>query len=244
MDPLGNDFYQNIFQIKCMKALRITLSIIFTFGIMHLASAQDWPNLERYREANSKLRIEGSEEERIVFMGNSITEGWSNIHHDFFKNKPFVNRGISGQTTPQMLLRFKQDVIDLNPKAVVILAGINDIAGNTGPSSIKMITDNIFAMAELAKANGIRVILCSVLPAADFPWRPGMNPGPKIVELNSHLEAYSLANKHTYVDYFSSMVDERNGLKKELGDDGVHPNIAGYLIMESLLEQGLAKALK
>lgn len=227
-----------------MKALRIFFILFFTCSIMHLASAQDWANLERYRAANSKLSLLENNEDRVVFMGNSITEGWINIHPDFFKGKPYVNRGIGGQTTPQMLIRFKQDVIDLKPAVVVILAGINDIAGNTGPSSIKMITDNIFSMAELAKANGIKVILCSVLPAADFPWRPGMDPGPKVVELNSHLEGYSQENDLIYVDYFSAMVDNANGLKHELGSDGVHPNVAGYLIMEPLLEKGIAQALK
>lgn len=227
-----------------MKALRIFFILFFTCSIMHLASAQDWANLERYRAANSKLSLTENNEDRIVFMGNSITEGWINIHPDFFKGKPYINRGIGGQTTPQMLIRFKQDVIDLKPAVVVILAGINDIAGNTGPSSIKMITDNIFSMAELAKANGIKVILCSVLPAADFPWRTGMDPGPKVIELNGHLQAYSQANNLTYVDYFSAMVDNANGLKHELGSDGVHPNVAGYLIMEPLLEKGIAQALK
>jgi lysophospholipase L1-like esterase len=227
-----------------MKALRIFFILFFTSSIMHLASAQDWANLERYRAANSKLSLLENNEDRIVFMGNSITEGWINIRPDFFKGKPYINRGIGGQTTPQMLIRFKQDVIDLKPAVVVILAGINDIAGNTGPSSIKMITDNIFSMAELAKANGIKVILCSVLPASDFPWRPGMNPGPKVVELNGHLEGYSQANDLIYVDYFSAMVDNANGLKNKLGTDGVHPNVAGYLIMEPLLEKGIAQALK
>jgi lysophospholipase L1-like esterase len=176
-------------------------------------------------------------------MGNSITEGWLNIRPEFFANKPYVNRGIGGQTTPQMLLRFRQDVINLMPSAVVILAGINDIAGNTGPSTIEMIVDNIVSMAELAKANNIKVILCSVLPASDFPWRPGLEPVEKVVKLNVLLKTY--ANKHNlvYVDYFTAMADKSNGLKNELGSDGVHPNIAGYLIMEPLIEKAIAKAL-
>lgn len=227
-----------------MSVFRITLTFIFTCFFTQIASAQDWANLERFRHANSELIMPKTNEHRIVFMGNSITEGWINIRPEFFKGKPYINRGIGGQTTPQMLLRFKQDVIDLDASVVVILAGINDIAGNTGPSTIKMITDNIFSMAELAKANGIEVILCSVLPAADFPWRPGMKPGPKVIELNSHLQAYAQTNDLIYVDYFSAMVDNSNGLKHELGTDGVHPNVAGYLIMEPLLEQGIAKALK
>ncbi|KYG80276.1 GDSL-type esterase/lipase family protein [Roseivirga echinicomitans] len=227
-----------------MRSLRITLTLIFVCCIAQFASAQDWANLERFRQANSELSMPKSNEHRIVFMGNSITEAWIKIRPEFFKDKPYVNRGISGQTTPQMLIRFKQDVIDLDASVVVLLAGINDIAGNTGPSTIKMITDNIFSMAQLAKVNGIEVIICSVLPAADFPWRPGMNPGPKVIELNGHLKAYAQENDLVYVDYFFAMVDSTNGLRQELGTDGVHPNAAGYLIMEPLLEQGIVKALK
>lgn len=227
-----------------MRSLRVTLTLIFACYIVQLASAQDWANLERFRQANDELSMSKNDEHRIVFMGNSITEGWIKIRPEFFKDKPYVNRGISGQTTPQMLLRFKQDVIDLDASVVVILAGINDIAGNTGPSTIKMITDNIFSMAELAKANGIETIICSVLPAADFPWRPGMKPSLKVVELNDHLQVYAKENNLVYIDYFSAMVDNANGLMQELGTDGVHPNVAGYLIMEPLLEQGIAKALK
>jgi lysophospholipase L1-like esterase len=177
-------------------------------------------------------------------MGNSITEGWIKSRPEFFEGKPYVNRGMSGQTTPQMLLRFRQDVIDLNPSAVVILAGINDIAGNTGPSSIEMIMDNLISMAELAIANKIKVVFCSVLPAKDFPWRPGLEPAEKVVKLNALLQNYSKEQGLIYVDYFSAMVDGSNGLKEDLGYDGVHPNALGYSIMEPLVEKGIAKALE
>jgi lysophospholipase L1-like esterase len=212
--------------------LMMLFSSFFSFG-------QDWANLQRYQQANEALQASEKGEQRIVFMGNSITEGWLEIHPAFFKGKPYINRGISGQTTPQMLLRFRQDVIDIEADVVVILAGINDIAGNTGPSTIDMITDNIFSMVELAQANDIRVVLCSVLPAAYFGWSPGIRPAQKVIELNQSLKAYADANEITYVDYFTPMADEYNGLKRELGEDGVHPNLAGYLVMEPLLEAAL-----
>jgi len=175
-------------------------------------------------------------------MGNSITEGWSNFDKDFFINNPFVNRGIGGQTTPQMLIRFKPDVVNLNPKAVVILAGINDIAENTGPVTIENIAENIISMAEIAKANEIKVFICSTLPAIDFPWSPGMDPGPKVVKLNSILKNYCDSNNIPYVDYFSAMSDEKGGLKVPeytTADDLVHPNLAGYKVMEKIILKAL-----
>jgi lysophospholipase L1-like esterase len=204
----------------------------------------DWPALGYYREANEKLKKPALKENRIVFMGNSITEGWILKCPEYFDAKPYINRGISGQTTPQMLVRFRQDVIDLEPKAVVLLCGINDIAENTGPSTLKMIEDNITSMAELARANGILVLLCSVLPAYDFPWKPGMRPAEKIIELNRWIKKYSFRKKGlVYVDYYSSMADERGGLRSEYTEDGVHPNKAGYKVMEGLVEKSLAEAL-
>ena len=163
---------------------------------------------------------------------------------EFFEGKPYINRGISGQTTPQMLLRFRQDVIDLNPKVVVILAGTNDIAGNTGPSTPKMILDNIKSMAELARANGIKVIISSVLPAFDYPWKPGLNPNEKIPALNKLLKEYTEANGHIYLDYYTAMADDRNGLPKKYADDEVHPTAAGYAVMEPLVEAAINKALQ
>ncbi|MCW5910773.1 MAG: alpha/beta hydrolase fold domain-containing protein [Cyclobacteriaceae bacterium] len=204
----------------------------------------DWANLKRFENDNKKVLQPAASENRIVFMGNSITEGWSKLHPDFWKDKPYINRGISGQTTPQMLLRFKQDVIDLKPKVVVILAGTNDIAGNTGSMTLEQSRDNIIAMAQLAKANGIKVVLSSVIPAYDFPWRPGLEPAGKIVALNQMIKRYCDANKIVYLDYHAAMKDERNGLKNELGYDGVHPNEAGYKVMGPLAEKAIAEALK
>lgn len=208
------------------------------------AQTQDWPNLGKFKNENAQLMPPPKNENRVVFMGNSITEGWIQKEPEFFKDKAYVNRGIGGQTTPQMLLRFKQDVIDLQPKVVVILAGINDIAGNTGPSTLKMIEDNISSMATLAKAHGIKVILSSVLPAYDFPWAPGKQPAEKVIALNKWMKDYASKNSFIYLDYFSSMVDERNGLKSEYTTDGIHPNIEGYKIMEPLVEKAISRALK
>jgi lysophospholipase L1-like esterase len=206
--------------------------------------AQDWPNFGKYREANEGLAAPAKGENRVVFMGNSITEGWGRVNPEFFEGKPYINRGISGQTTPQMLVRFRADVIALQPKVVVILAGTNDIAGNTGPSTLEMIADNIYSMAELARANGIKVVLSSVLPAFDYPWKPGLEPAPKIVALNKLIKDYADKNKIVYLDYFSAMADDRDGLPKELAGDGVHPTKAGYEIMGPLAEAAIAKALK
>jgi len=204
----------------------------------------DWANLKRFAEDNKKVGLPKANENRVVFMGNSITEGWSNVDPGFFQGKPYINRGISGQTTPQMVLRFKQDVIDLKPKVVVILAGINDIAGNTGPMTLEQSRDNIIAMSQLAKANGIKVVLSSVIPAFDFPWRPGMEPAGKVIVLNKMIKEYADKNNIVYLNYFSAMADERNGLKKNLGDDGVHPNLEGYRIMAPLAEKAITEALK
>ncbi|NRF41441.1 SGNH/GDSL hydrolase family protein [Pedobacter foliorum] len=215
----------------------ILFSIQFT-------QAQDWANLKRYQEENAKLSAPAKNESRVVFMGNSITEGWKNNHPEFFTVKPYICRGISGQTTPQMLIRFHQDVVALKPKVVVMLCGINDIAGNTGPSTLEMIEDNISAMTEIARANNIKVVLSSVLPAFAFPWKPEVEPADKVIALNKWIKAYAEKNKLIYVDYFSAMKDERNGLPKSLAEDGIHPNKAGYAIMEPLVEQGIAKALK
>jgi lysophospholipase L1-like esterase len=208
------------------------------------ANAQDWPNLKRFQEENGKLAAPAANEKRVVFMGNSITEGWKNTSPEFFNGRPYINRGISGQTTPQMLIRFHQDVVNLKPKVVVMLCGINDIAGNSGPSTLEMIEDNIAAMAEIAKANKISVVLSSVLPAFDFPWKPGLEPANKVIALNQWIKEYASAHKLVYLDYFSAMKDERNGLPKSLAGDGIHPNKAGYAIMEPLAEKAIAVAMK
>ena len=202
---------------------------------------QDWANLKKYQKNNEKL-IKISEPNRVVFMGNSITEGWSFFNKNFFIENPFVNRGISGQTTPQMLIRFKPDVVNLKPKSVVILAGINDIAGNTGPISIESSAENIISMSEIALANNIKVFICSTLPASDFPWSPGLDPAPKVIKLNKILEDYCNKNNLTYVDYYSFMSDKNGGLKVPeytSSQDLVHPNKAGYNVMEKIILKAL-----
>jgi lysophospholipase L1-like esterase len=202
----------------------------------------DWPDLDRFKEENAKLAPVAPGENRVVFMGNSITIGWIEWDPDFFKDKPYVDRGISGQTTPQMLVRFRQDVVDLKPAVVVILAGINDIAENTGPSTLEMIEDNLSSMCEIAKANNIKVVLSSVLPANIFPWRKSINPAEKVFALNQWIKEYAAQNNHVYLDYYTTMVDEEMGLKKELTYDGVHPNLEGYKVMEPMVEKAIQDA--
>ena len=206
--------------------------------------AQDWANLARYREENAALGLPAENENRVVFMGNSITEMWGQVQPEFFAGKSYLNRGISGQTTPQMLIRFRPDVIALQPKVVVILAGTNDIAGNTGPATLEMIEDNIASMAELAKAHGIRVVLASVLPAAKYSWAPKIQPIAKIISLNQWIRQYAEANGFIYLDYFSPMVDDAGGLKAAYSEDGVHPNLAGYQVMAPLADSAIEKALQ
>jgi lysophospholipase L1-like esterase len=227
-----------------MKNKILALSLFATLFIMQHLHAQDWANLKRYEKENAALATPVSGEKRVVFMGNSITEGWLRTHPVFFEGKPYVDRGISGQTTPQMLLRFRQDVINLKPYIVVILAGINDIAQNTGPMTLEETAGNIISMAELAKANGIKIIMCAILPASDFPWKPGMEPGPKVVKLNAMLNKYAKEHNIPFVDYYTPMVNDSLGLKKELGDDGVHPNEKGYMIMEPLVEKAISDLSK
>jgi lysophospholipase L1-like esterase len=227
-----------------MKTTKLILVMLLASFLSETTFSQDWANLQRYKDENSKLAPPSAGEKRVVFMGNSITEGWGNLSPAFFKGKPYLNRGISGQTTPQMLIRFRPDVINLKPAVVVILAGTNDIAGNTGPSTLEMIADNIYSMAELAKANGIKVVISSVVPAFDYPWKPGLEPAEKIVALNEMLKAYALKNGMVYLDYFSAMADSRHGLKAELTFDGVHPNEAGYKVMEPLAEKAIGIALQ
>jgi lysophospholipase L1-like esterase len=177
-------------------------------------------------------------------MGNSITDSWINVDSAFFAGKNYIDRGISGQTTPQMLVRFRPDVIDLKPAVVVILAGINDIAQNTGPMTLEETFGNIASMVELAKANKIRPVISSVLPAYDFPWHPGMHPAEKVMKLNAMLKEYAAKNNVVYLDYFTAMKDARNGLPSNLSGDGIHPNIAGYKIMEPLAEKAIGEALR
>ena len=202
----------------------------------------DWPQFARYQADNQALPPVASGEKRVVFMGDSITDGWKIA--DSFPGKPYVNRGISGQTTPQMLVRFRADVLNLHPSAVVILAGTNDIAGNTGPETNEEIEGYLSSMAELASANGIRVIMCSVLPVFDYPWRPGLKPAPRIDAINAWMKSYAAAHGHIYVDYHSAMKDERDGLPKTLAYDGVHPTAAGYAAMAPIVQKAIDEAIK
>ena len=219
------------------------IGMLAALGFTNSVNGQDWPNLTQFQEANAALEAPATNEDRVVFMGNSITIGWINSRPEFFEGKPWINRGIGGQTTPQMLVRFRQDVIELKPKVVVILAGTNDIAGNTGPSTLDMIMDNIKGMAEMAHANNIKVILSTTLPAYDYPWKPGLEPAPKIIALNKMIRTYCDDMGHIYLDYFSAMADERNGLPKKYANDEVHPTKEGYAVMEPLVEVAIAKAL-
>jgi len=203
----------------------------------------DWANLARFKTANAQLQSPTPDEQRVVFMGNSITECWLPDSLAFFTNKAYINRGISGQTTPQMLIRFRPDVVELEPSLVVILAGINDIAGNTGPTTINAIANNLKSMVEIAKANDIKVLLCSVLPANAFPWNPKVKPAQKVIELNTILKDFAIKNDVAYLDYFEKMVDDNDGLKAELTYDGVHPNEAGYMMMKELAEEAIEKVL-
>jgi lysophospholipase L1-like esterase len=202
----------------------------------------DFGGLMRFKDADAQLASSAADENRVVFMGDSITQGWK--LDESFPGKPYINRGISGQTTPQMLVRFRQDVIDLKPKAVILLAGTNDIAGNTGPMTLEQTESNIASMADLAAANRIRVVLCSVTPAFDYSWAPGLTPAPKIVALNDWIKNYAARKGYVYVDFHSAMKDERDGLPPTLSKDGVHPLPAGYAVMAPLAEAGIEKALK
>jgi lysophospholipase L1-like esterase len=201
---------------------------------------EDWPQLGRYADANASLSA--TQLGRVVFYGDSITDAWTRNGGTFFPGKPYVNRGISGQTTEQMVVRFRQDVIDLSPQTVVILAGTNDIAGNTGPETQAMIEDNFRSMVDLARANSIRVVLASVLPAAAYPWKPSAgSPAEKIRALNDWLKSYAASQNLTYLDYYSAMVGPDGGMKPGISIDGVHPNATGYAIMEPLAEKALAQ---
>ena len=203
----------------------------------------DWAQMKRYRDDDAKIGPPGKGEKRVVFMGDSITDGWIRQAPEFFQAKPYFDRGISGQTTPQMLVRFRQDVVNLHPKVVVILAGTNDIAGNTGPATPEMIQDNLVSMVEIAHANGIKVVLSSITPSDDFWWNPGTKPAHRIAEMNIWIKAYAAKHGLVYLDYYSAMVDDNGGMKREFTRDGVHPNPAGFALMGDLAEKAIAAAL-
>lgn len=208
------------------------------------AMLADWPNLARYRDENAALPPAVTGEKRVVFFGDSITDNWGHHVGAFFPGEPYVNRGISGQTTPQMLLRFQQDVVHLHPAAVVVLAGTNDIAGNTGPSTPEMIEDNFVSMSAIAKQSGIKMVIASILPAAAYPWKPGVRPAEEIRQLNQWLKFFCAREGLVYLDYYSAMADEQGGMKPGLSFDGVHPTVAGYAVMAPLAEAAIKQALK
>ena len=239
--------------LTCINKMRIFFTFLFAFIFLNVNSQvkyihgggtlEDWANLSKYKSENLKI-INDPIDNLVIFMGNSITENWTYFRPNFFKENSFLNRGISGQTTPQMLIRFKPDVVNLNPDSVVILAGINDIAGNTGPMVISNIAENIFSMAEIAKEYGIKVFICSVLPAKGFPGAPNLNvkPAKKVMSLNKMLKEYCQKNKIIYVDYYSQMNDGEGGLRVPeftSANDLVHPNSAGYAVMESIILEAL-----
>jgi len=206
----------------------------------------DWAQLKRYQADNAALSPPAAREKRVVFYGDSITDGWGRRENtgEFFPGKPYINRGISGQTTPQMLVRFEQDVVRLHPAVVLILAGTNDIAGNTGPSTPQMTEDNFAAMASIAKENGIRVIPASITPVYNYPWKQGVEPVPVIREINGWLKDYAAREHLVYLDYYSAMVDEKGAMKPGLSSDGVHPTAQGYAVMAPLAEAAIAEALQ
>lgn len=203
----------------------------------------DWPQLNRYRDANAALPAPAAGEKRVVFYGDSITDAWARHEQVFFPGKGYIGRGISGQTTPQMLVRFQQDVVHLKPAVVVILAGTNDIAGNTGPSTPEMIEDNFESMAAIARANNIRMVIASILPADHYKWRPEVRPAGRIREMNERLKLLCAREGLVYLDYYKTMVNINGGLDADLAVDGVHPTEKGYAMMEPLAEKAIAEAL-
>jgi lysophospholipase L1-like esterase len=204
----------------------------------------DWPQLKRYQADDEALPPPRPGERRVVFYGDSITDNWGHHVGTFFPGKPYVNRGISGQTTPQMLVRFQQDVVHLKPAAVVILAGTNDIAGNTGPSTPEMIEDNFRSMTDIAKQNGIKVVLASITPAYSYPWKPGVEPVAEIRQINQWLKTFCNREHLVYLDYYSAMADDKGAMKPGLAKDGVHPTVEGYAIMAPLAETAIHTALQ
>jgi lysophospholipase L1-like esterase len=215
------------------------------------ARLRDWANLARYRDANRVLTTAPREKARVVFMGDSITDAWPQPRFgEFFAGKPYVGRGISGQTTPQMLVRFRPDVIDLKPAVVVILAGTNDIAGNTGPITNEEVQSNLMSMSELAKASGIRVVLSSILPVSAYHTAPNgvpqttLRPMDRIRAINDWMKKYAAAEHHVYLDYFSATMDDKGLLREELSADDLHPNAKGYAVMGPLAEAAILQALR
>ena len=230
---------------------KVLIGLTFLFISMSIMAQKkindswiDWANFKKYEADNNNVEPPIKNETRVVFMGNSIFEGWIRLRPEFFSGKPYFDRGISGQTTPQMLLRMYDDVIALQPDIMVLKAGINDIAENNASYNPDHTLDNIKAMAQLARFNKIKVILCSVLPASDFKWRPGLQPGDKVIALNEAIKKFATENKFYYLDLYSAVVDDNKGMRKEYASDGVHPTVEGYKVMEPLLEDAIKKVKK
>ena len=228
-----------------MKRFLFVCGVLLYAGYVLAQSApsEDWANLGRYRAENEGLSPAKNGEKRVVFFGDSITDGWGRSVGEFFPGKPYVNRGISGQTTPQMLLRFQQDVVHLHPAAVVILAGTNDIAGNTGPTTNQMIEDNFTSMTDIAKQSGIKVVMASILPAYSYPWKPSIQPVERIRQLNLWLKGFCAQHGCVYLDYYTAMADEKGAMRPGLASDGVHPTAQGYAVMAPLAEKAIAHVL-
>ena len=229
----------------------VFLSVLFIAN-MNESNAQarindnwsDWANFKKYAEQNKGVPAPKKGERRVVFLGNSIFEGWLRLRPDFFEGKPYYDRGISGQTTPQMLLRFYEDVLALQPEVLVLKAGINDIAQNSGPYNQQQTLNNIKAIAQRARFNKIKVIICSVLPANEFRWRPGLEPADKVIALNKAISEFAEQEGYFYLDLYSAVVDDKKGMKAAYADDGVHPTIEGYKVLEPLVEAAIANVKK
>lgn len=199
----------------------------------------DWAYLSKFKNENAQIMAQPYQDNRIIFFGDSITAGWETHNSELFGNQKCINRGINGQTTSQMLLRFRFDVIELKPEKVIILAGTNDIAGNTGTITLENILGNLISMCELANENNIKVVLCSLLPAKNYPWQKEIKPAEKIKLLNTMILEYAKRNNIVYIDYYAAMVDGQKGLQSIYSDDGVHPNKEGYRIMKLILQSAI-----
>lgn len=235
-----------------MKKFNVFVYFLMLNIILSSANAQNkideswinWTNFKKYANQNMEAKSKQKGEIRVVFLGNSIFEGWSSARPDFFNNKPYFNRGISGQVTAQMLLRFQEDVVNLDPDVLVLKAGINDIAENAGPYDQQKTLNNIKSIVQLAKANKIKIVLCSVLPANRFVWRPALTPADKVVELNAALQAYAKQANVLYLDLYAAVVDDKKGMKADYANDGVHPTVEGYKVLEPLVEEAIKRVKK
>lgn len=235
----------NKWSVKSAKVVTsLAIGFASLFSTVASADEADWANLRAYSQKNSELILQGAIQHRVVFMGDSITEFWDKEKSDLFANPHYVNRGISGQTTPQMLLRFRQDVIELRPEVVVILAGTNDIAGNSGPATNEQIQNNIMSMVDLARANNIKPVLCAMVPAANYYWAPELRPAPRIKDINAWIRAYTRAQSIDFIDFYAPMEAEGGALRAAYTNDGVHPNADGYLVMNELVKAKLAQIIR